>query len=371
MPLSLNIKRFKCFDELRLRIENLTVLTGKNSVGKSSITQAIRLLREVAISSSDPVQIHLNGSGFQLGIYDEILKRNRIEKSSDSIELGLSNQTDESSLITLTPAEDSEECEYINARFSDIPLLSNHSPRFFTYLSAERYGPRLRQEITDGHRSIDVGVGIKGEFSAEVLANSQTTRIDERLIYPIDNSLSLLSVNLEKWMSSIVGDIRIRALRPPRLAMPMLEFIKHGTESEWQFPTNFGFGVSYTLPIVLAGLLLEENGFLIVDSPEAHLHPAAQTSLAQFLAHVAASGRYVIIETHSDHIVDGFRLAIANKSHPISADNCVFHYLDQSENGSVAHHDLSPRPNGTLPKWPKGFFDQAGTNLRNLAMLSK
>ena len=151
----------------------------------------------------------------------------------------------------------------------------------------------------------------------------------------------------------------------------MLEFRKSGAEAEWQFPTNHGFGISYTLPIVLAGLLLEENGILIVDSPEAHLHPAAQTAIAIFLARIAACGRTVIVETHSDHIVDGFRLAIADPSHPIAAMDCVFHYLDQAEDGSIIQHDLSPRPNGTLPKWPKGFFDQVGVNLRTLTRLTK
>jgi predicted ATPase len=150
----------------------------------------------------------------------------------------------------------------------------------------------------------------------------------------------------------------------------MLEFRKGGIEAEWQFSTNHGFGVSYTLPIVLAGLLLEENGILIVDSPEAHLHPAAQTAIAIFLARVAACGRTVIVETHSDHIVDGFRLAIADQSHPLAAVDCVFHYLDQSDIGSIIHHDLSPRPNGTLPKWPKGFFDQVAVNLRTLSRLT-
>ena len=371
----LTIRRFKCFESLHLRFENLTVLTGKNSVGKSTITQAIRLLREVSISQTTPAQIHLNGGGFQFGTYDEILNRNTAKSGNESFEIGLSDTAEVGNLVSFKPAEASEECEYVQAAPLSPSILGDNSSWNFTYLSAERYGPRLHQENADGHRAAKVGVGVKGEFSAEVLANNPTTRIDKRLIHPSlisrsRTSNALLNSNLEKWMSTIVGEIGIRASRPPRLAMPMLEFSTFKTGADWQFPTNHGFGVSYTLPIVLAGLLLEENGFLIVDTPEAHLHPAAQTAIAMFLAKVATCGRTVIVETHSDHIIDGFRLAIADPAHKLAAENCVLHYLDKSENGEIISHDLSPRPNGTLPKWPKGFFDQMSTNLRALAALT-
>lgn len=375
----LTIKRFKCFESIEIRIENLTVLTGKNSAGKSTVTQAIRFLREVATAHESPAQIHLNAPGFQLGTYDEIFNRNtlRVDSDSDTFEIGISETENDKHLVVFRPAEISDECEYVQANLLAIPMLSNQSSCYFTYLSAERYGPKLRQESTDGHRSIKLGVGLKGEFSAEVLANSYNTRIDEKLIHPSltadsGKSNARLDSNLEKWMSFVVGDIKIRANRPPRLSMPILEFLKGGAESDWQFPTNHGFGVSYTLPVVLAGLLLEENGILIVDTPEAHLHPAAQTALALFLARIAAFGRTIIVETHSDHIIDGFRLAVADKSHPIAVGNCVFHYLDREEtNGSIIHHELAIRPNGTLPKWPKGFFDQIATNLRTLTQLTR
>lgn len=371
----LTIERFKCFDSLTIRIGNLTVLTGKNSSGKSTITQAIRLLRDVVTVVETSVQIHLNGSGFQLGTYDEILNRNNNGNRSETFAIGISETQADKNLVVFEAAEISAECEYVQANPLFTPMLANRSSCYFTYLSAERYGPRLRQESTDGHRSTKVGVGCKGEFSAEVVANSSNIRIDENLIHPsltVDSVKpnALLNSNLEKWMSTIVGDINIRAIRHDRLSLPILEFRKVGT-LDWQFPTNHGFGVSYTLPIVLAGLLLEENGVLIVDTPEAHLHPAAQTALAMFLARIAASGRTVIVETHSDHIVDGFRLAVADSAHSISAEHCIFHYLDRTDSGSIIHHELFPRSDGTLPKWPKGFFDQVAANLRALSQLTR
>ena len=273
----LTIRRFKCFENFCLRLENLTVLTGRNGVGKSTITQAIRLMREAAISQS-PTEIHLNSAGFLLGTFGEILSGSSGDSASDVFEVGLIDG-DECEMFSFAPAEDVDECEYVVATTSGKnTFFSSETPWHFTYLSADREGPRLHQDRTDGHRSSKVGVGCKGEYSAEVLSNNETTRIDDRLrhkdlVSDSGDSNRLLKSNLEKWMSTIIGDIGIRAYRPPRLSAPYIEFLLPGRASEWQFPTNHGFGISYTLPIVLAGLTLEEGGVLIIDTPEAHLHP--------------------------------------------------------------------------------------------------
>ena len=74
-------------------------------------------------------------------------------------------------------------------------------------------------------------------------------------------------------------------------------------------PTNMGFGVSYALPVITAGLLAPAGSLLVVENPEAHLHPAGQSRVGRFLAHLAASGVQVVAETHSDHVLNGVRLA--------------------------------------------------------------
>ena len=80
-----------------------------------------------------------------------------------------------------------------------------------------------------------------------------------------------------------------------------------------------GFGVTYSLPIILSGLIAKEKGLLIVENPEAHLHPAGQSRMGVFLAWLAGKGVQVLVETHSDHIINGIRRAIAE-----------FKYLDNS-----------------------------------------
>lgn len=59
-----------------------------------------------------------------------------------------------------------------------------------------------------------------------------------------------------------------------------------------------GFGLSYALPIVVGGLVAAKDGLLIVENPEAHLHPQGQSNMGQFLAWLAGKGVQVIVETH-------------------------------------------------------------------------
>jgi len=76
-----------------------------------------------------------------------------------------------------------------------------------------------------------------------------------------------------------------------------------------------GFGLSYTLPVITALLVgtLIPNSLVIIENPEAHLHPRGQTEIARLIALCAQVGTQIIIETHSDHLFDGIRIAAKNK----------------------------------------------------------
>jgi predicted ATPase len=371
----LKLERFKCFESISVKLSRLTALTGRNSVGKSTITQAIRLYREAISQERIESSIYLNGGEFLLGTFDEIINQSDLSGGSDGFAISL-DAGDGAFTVKFSAADDSDECEYVKARLSAPVELADVAPWHFIYLSAERHGPRLRQSDPNDAGTTGLSLGAHGEFAAEVLVNNQTSRVEDGLIHPslLSGAMSgnaLLNSNVEKWLSTIVGEINIRATRPPRLGLPLLEFKRPDAKSDWQFPTSFGFGVSYTLPIILAGLLMPKNGMLIVDSPEAHLHPAAQTAIASFLARIAASGRTVILETHSDHVIDGLRLAIADPEQPIEAADCIFHYLDRDQENGVVHYDLAPREDGSLPKWPVGFFDQTADNLRRMSQIKR
>ena len=128
-------------------------------------------------------------------------------------------------------------------------------------------------------------------------------------------------------------------------------------------PIHSGFGLTQILPIVVAALSVPEGSLLLIENPEVHLHPAGQALMGRFLADVAHSGIQVIVETHSDHFMDGVRIAVRDGL--ISPNEAAFHYFERDGNKSVV---TSPEldENGRLSQWPTGFFDQHTENMMKL-----
>ena len=84
----------------------------------------------------------------------------------------------------------------------------------------------------------------------------------------------------------------------------------HKVASSEYRPTNVGFGITYALPIVVSALSARPGSLLIVENPEAHLHPRGQVKMGELLCQASEAGIQVLIETHSDHVLNGIRLAV-------------------------------------------------------------
>jgi predicted ATPase len=131
--------------------------------------------------------------------------------------------------------------------------------------------------------------------------------------------------------------------------------------------TNVGFGLSYTLPILIGILSARPGGLLLIENPEAHLHPRAQVCLARMLALAAAAGVQVIVETHSDHVLNGIRLAVHDGELP--AESACIHFFERrtTETGT---RSVCTSPtldgDGRLDPWPSGFFDEMEVSLARL-----
>lgn len=126
-----------------------------------------------------------------------------------------------------------------------------------------------------------------------------------------------------------------------------------------------GFGVSQVLPIIAEGLLLKENKVFIVEQPEIHLHPKLQSIIFDFLYALTFLKKKVIVETHSDHLINRMRLRIAedeiqNES-PLN-ENLGLFFVEDNNIKSI-NIDLL----GVIQEWPKGFFDQS--TFDNIALI--
>jgi predicted ATPase len=106
-----------------------------------------------------------------------------------------------------------------------------------------------------------------------------------------------------------------------------------------------------------------------VENPEAHLHPKGQSGIAGFLARVAGAGTQVVIETHSDHVLNGVRRAVAVDK-VLAASDVSMHFLDtidQPEGETPRMTSIRMEDNGEVAPWPEFFFDQMEKDLGALA----
>lgn len=120
--------------------------------------------------------------------------------------------------------------------------------------------------------------------------------------------------------------------------------------------TEIGFGVSQVLPVLVAGLRQPKDSLLIVDLPEAHLHPRPQGELADFFCSLALSGRTALVETHSEMFFHRLRLRAAQD--PSLMDKIAVYFIDEPKDGFCS----KPRPVGLGFKdelrWPEGFLQE-------------
>jgi predicted ATPase len=128
-------------------------------------------------------------------------------------------------------------------------------------------------------------------------------------------------------------------------------------------PTSVGFGLSYTLPVVVALLATPPGGLVLIENPEAHLHPRGQMAMGELIARAASAGVQVLVETHSDHVLNGLRLAV--KDGLVAHGDVALHFFRRTERqekgvARIRHVVDSPTldADGRIDVWPEGFFDQ-------------
>ncbi len=179
-----------------------------------------------------------------------------------------------------------------------------------------------------------------------------------------------MNYQVNKWLDFIIPGVKVKAITNSQTLSSQITLENQYTVSEPTLATNLGFGISYLLPIIATGLIAEKDSYFIVENPEAHLHPSAQSKVGRFLSIIANSGVNVIIETHSDHVINGIQIATAKGE--ILNNNITINYFNNEDRG--LQPDVSPitlSPNGELSAWPKGFFDQTQIDFSELLKARK
>jgi predicted ATPase len=133
----------------------------------------------------------------------------------------------------------------------------------------------------------------------------------------------------------------------------------------WHDLTNVGVGVSQVLPLVVTALLARPGSLLIFEQPELHLHPRVQARLADFFLALALDGKQMLLETHSEYLIDRFRLRVA-----LSESDAVRPLMSilftEKHRGQSHITPVEVTEFGAIANWPKDFFDQSQKDVARL-----
>lgn len=366
MITGLTLHNFKCFADQRIAFGPLTLLVGANASGKSSVIQSLLMLRQShrrgALAGGE---LLLNGRLVTIGTVDDLFYKQFEDRSlwvtieTAAEEKSFSFERGESTRRSLQGK--------VQAGYERLNLFWER----FNYLNAERLGPRPVFAMPEDDQE-PYEVGVHGEYAVYLAGrNRQELIANETLAYEDDAAGEVLKDLYQQtryWMRQIVPNFEFELELIPD-ADQVKALFGNIPGQELVRPSNIGFGLIYTLPIVVAALVAPKGSMLIVENPEAHLHPRSQSIIGRFLARVAAAGVQVVVETHSDHVLNGIRVAVREGAWgvKIPADDVSIQYF-MAADGEGPQRVMTPKlyPSGGIAPRPEGFFDQIDKDLMEL-----
>lgn len=420
---SLHLQNFKLYKSPGpIGLSKINLLTGINGRGKSTLLQAFLLLNQSPLNNRTTNNIAFNGANVNLGSFEDV--KNREVSTSEKIIIGFDygsfkisyslSQIDSDSTVAkieniLVEGNTAEgqaiSISILKDNIRDLyTVLDNHThekypfeiPLFdlfvnelsqvklkdnfdFTvfrenlnlnkihYVSADRIGPKNYYN----NRSLNhfETVGSLGENTVNLLYHKQTETVNKTVLESyaklfgedIENLSTTIEDNTNYWLNKIFQGAKVSVSSIKGEDLLKLR-ISSENNAEYFKPTNVGYGFSYSLPIIVAGLVAKPGEILIVENPEAHLHPFAQSIIAKFLSIISLNDVQVFIESHSDHILNGLRVAIHDNL--IASKDLKVLYFDK--NNVSLFETIEVDSEGGIENWPTNFFDQATKDLNHL-----
>lgn len=310
---TIRVIALKSVKDLTVKCSKLNLFVGTNSSGKSTFLQALLLL----------TQQELNGKFISIGdfrevrnyympnnsIRIEVLEKNKtkpawIEFSEDKEKEAYNVKTsieDESKLEFLDIDEqiDPEQSEYLFEEFG------------FHYLSCHRIGVN---DIYAKNMLNESDFGIDGEYALAYLLKNESKVVADKLVVNAEGFTNCFLDQVNYWLNYIVETtLLINDIKKTNYLQVKYNNNPANASSDVLYcrPVNVGSGISYLISIIICCLGAEKDSIIIIENPEIHLHPKAQSKLCDFMHFVSKAGRQLFIETHSDHIFNGLRAGVA------------------------------------------------------------
>lgn len=372
----LDLENFKCFELLRLPLAPLTLLSGPNASGKSSILQALVLLHQTIREHEWSVRLMLNGNSIKLGTVSDVVDKIHGRKT---FKIGVTDdgriyqwsftgdRTDMSMVVDDVVVDNKKSEDHPeHLRFLLPTTLGKSDSRLakrlrgLSYLTAERVGPREVYSLED--RQIAEVVGPAGEHAASVLQWGRDETVIDGLVR--SNAPNTRLRQVEERMRMFFPGCSLILHQIPQVNAVTLG-LRTSDDTDFHRPVHVGFGLTQVLPIVVAALSASVEDIILIENPEVHLHPAGQALMGQFLAEVANAGIQIIVETHSDHVLNGIRRSV--KAEILKPELVAVHFFrPRSLDGSQVISPLIDKT-GNIDTWPEGFFDQFDKDMNYFA----
>lgn len=311
----IELNNFKCFGYLKCPLRPITVLTGLNGSGKSSLIQALLCTKDVAqrelrtgVTSLKPRMDCLD-----LGGVGDVAYR---FADTDNVGCRVSSITDGDYGWAFSYSVRDKNADEIVLKKTCVGEGCVKQLASIRYLSANREGPKSISSFFEGSAQVN-DVGVRGEkvssclaMNADVVVSSEMLTRDE---LTQEDHFNTLVEQTSAWLRKFTPAVFVDARKIIDGSHVELQYAFTDRKSESRYrPENVGVGLSIVLPFIVLLLTSRRGDIVIVENPESELHPKGQSEIANLIAHAAKAGVQIIVETHSDHIINGIRLAVKN-----------------------------------------------------------
>ncbi|MCB1657376.1 MAG: DUF3696 domain-containing protein [Pseudomonadales bacterium] len=412
----LQLKNFKAWrDSAEVQLAPVTMLLGANSTGKSSLLQSLLLLKQTVNSPDRSIHLNLGGDEvndyFNFGDFDDVLTQGASPREF-GIGLGIkrirppqltdiesARFIEQAKLITnyqktrtgapvikelllasgdnsyqlARKAKESYAVFWGQELWGDSPLyapersiafsadaiqlLASHGGKAEDISLAIRrelesisyLGPLRRKPERDyvWNKSKPGELGIDGGGVINAILSSALTKNKEN---DADNIIDGVS----KWLARMGVAERLDVRQLGRSTRYELVVIKDGIEANLR---DVGIGISQVLPVLTLAYFAPQGSTILLEEPEIHLHPLAQSVLAELFVEVSKERQVqFIVETHSEHIFRRMQTLMAKKA--VTSEDCQMYFVER-EGADAKLCKLDVDGYGRVKNWPHKFFGDA------------
>ena len=409
---AISVQGFKSLaNESRIEIRPLTILSGANSSGKSSIIQPLLLMKQTLEAIYDPGPLLLNGPNAKFTSVNQFISR--LQKDSNCQEFSVAIENVEHDFIlknvfSLKKNQTLKIQEMIIKKDERSLLLElNQSPEYLKnaiskFLSAKIEWPgglkvvsnrcflRIDFDPLDDRGNFVLpsvpelyGLEESSFIISETLRGMihvQGLRSNPERVYPKTATGPDFPGTFENYVASIIAywkiktDNRLKALETMLADLGLTGKVSAKAVNDTQIEllvgrlpkatsaedlisiADVGLGVSQVLPVLVALLVAEPGQLVYLEQPELHLHPRAQYALAKILADTAKRGVKLVVETHSALLLLNVQTLVAKRN--LNPNLVKLHWFSRNgEDGTTEIESTDLDKNGAFGDWPEDFGD--------------